>query len=128
MSFFLEDGNSEEKSSSGNEPEETENRGTLEDQGLTLCRVVRENLVDLIKDPHGSHVLRTLIHVLAGCSTGAQSDAHPGGRVYSYHLCVLLVYVEQDLYGIINHFIAKYQFLFVDLLHCELEIRWGPKI
>ncbi|KAK2868312.1 hypothetical protein Q7C36_000183 [Tachysurus vachellii] len=80
MAKWTEDDNSEEKSSSGNEPEETENRGTLEDQALTLCRVVRENLVDFIKDPHGSHVLRTLIHVLAGCSAGEQSDAHPAKK------------------------------------------------
>ncbi|XP_027006656.2 nucleolar protein 9 [Tachysurus fulvidraco] len=80
MAKWTEDSISEEKSSSGNEPEETENRGTLEDQAITLCRVVRENLVDFIKDPHGSHVLRTLIHVLAGCSTAEQSDAHPAKK------------------------------------------------
>lgn len=81
--LFLEDSNSEEKSSSENEREETEHHGTLEDQVLTLCRVVRENLVDFIKDPHGSHVLRTLIHVLAGCSAQEQSTAHLGGRTES---------------------------------------------
>lgn len=76
MAKWTDDGNSEEKSSSANEQEEpeAENCGTLEDQVLTLCRVVRENIVDFIKDPHGSHVLRTLIHVLAGCSTKEQTD------------------------------------------------------
>lgn len=79
LSFPVE--GSEEKSSSGNEKEdpEDENCALLEDQVLTLCRVVRENIVDFIKDPHGSHVLRTLIHVLAGCSAQEQPDARPGG-------------------------------------------------
>ncbi|KAG7319894.1 hypothetical protein KOW79_017037 [Hemibagrus wyckioides] len=80
MVKWTEDSNSEEKSSSENEHEETEHHGTLEDQVLTLCRVVRENLVDFTKDPHGSHVLRTLIHVLAGCSAQEQSAAHPAKK------------------------------------------------
>lgn len=82
MAKWTDDGNSEEKSSSGNEQEEpeAENCGTLEDQVLTLCRVVRESIVDFIKDPHGSHVLRTLIHVLAGCSAKEQTDTRPAKK------------------------------------------------
>ncbi|KAK3534423.1 hypothetical protein QTP86_015218 [Hemibagrus guttatus] len=80
MVKWTEDSNSEEKSGPGDEHEEPDHHGTLEDQVLTLCRVVRENLVDLIKDPHGSHVLRTLIHVLAGCSAQEQSEAHPAKK------------------------------------------------
>ncbi|MCJ8745197.1 hypothetical protein PDJAM_G00127460 [Pangasius djambal] len=82
MAKWTEDVHSEEKSSIGNEQEEpeAENCGMLEDQVLSLCRVVRENIVDFIKDPHGSHVLRTLIHVLAGCSAQEQSDARPAKK------------------------------------------------
>ncbi|XP_060762340.1 nucleolar protein 9 isoform X2 [Neoarius graeffei] len=82
MAKWTEDGASEEKSSSGNEQEEPEPEscGTLEDQVLTLCRVVRENIVEFIKNPHGSHVLRTLVHVLAGCSVQEQSDASPAKK------------------------------------------------
>lgn len=85
MCFAVEDGHCEEKSSSGNEQEEpeAESYGMLENQVLTLCRVVRENIVDFLKDPHGSHVLRTLLHVLAGCSAREQSDTQPGGKTES---------------------------------------------
>ncbi|KAF5892804.1 nucleolar protein 9, partial [Clarias magur] len=73
------DAPSEEENESGNKQEEPEGEscGTLEDQVLCLSRVVRENIVDLMKDAHASHVLRTLIHVLAGCSTQEQPDARP---------------------------------------------------
>lgn len=70
---------------------------------LTLCRVVRENIVDFMKDPHGSHVLRTLIHVLAGCLAQEQSDERPGGRTesltykYNYHYHVPQVYLYHYL-------------------------------
>lgn len=85
MSFPSDEDDSGEKITSENEHKEpkAENCRTLEDQVLCLCRVVRENLVDFIKDPHGSHVLRTLIHVLAGCSAREQSDARPGKRTES---------------------------------------------
>uniref|UniRef100_A0A4W4GWU4 PUM-HD domain-containing protein n=1 Tax=Electrophorus electricus TaxID=8005 RepID=A0A4W4GWU4_ELEEL len=54
--------------------------GMLEAQVLCLCQGVRENIVDFIKDPHGSHVLRTLIHVLSGCSVQEQSDPRPAKK------------------------------------------------
>ncbi|XP_056600477.1 nucleolar protein 9 [Triplophysa dalaica] len=65
-----EGGGAEEKSEA-----EEEDCGTLEVQVQRLCGVVRENITEFIKDPHGSHVLRTLIHVLAGCLTSEPSDA-----------------------------------------------------
>ncbi|KAF7692421.1 nucleolar protein 9 [Silurus meridionalis] len=82
MVKWTEDGHSEEKSAAGNEKEEpeTENDGMLADQVLNLCRVVRENIAEFIKDPHGSHVLRTLIYVLAGCSAQEQSDTRPAKK------------------------------------------------
>lgn len=98
QTFPAEDGDCEEKSSSGNEQEEpeTESCGTLENQVLTLCRVVRENIVDFMKHPHGSRVLRTLMHVLAGCSAKEQPDARPGGKTesctYTYNTRVKLWY------------------------------------
>ncbi|XP_073713916.1 nucleolar protein 9-like [Misgurnus anguillicaudatus] len=54
---------------------EEEDCGILEVQVQRLCGVIRENILDFIKDPHGSHVLRTLIHVLGGCLTSEPSDA-----------------------------------------------------
>ncbi|XP_051990029.1 LOW QUALITY PROTEIN: nucleolar protein 9 [Xyrauchen texanus] len=54
---------------------ESEDCGILEAQVQRLCAVIRENIVEFIKDPYGSHVLRTLIHVLAGCLTREHSDA-----------------------------------------------------
>ncbi|XP_062843687.1 nucleolar protein 9 [Trichomycterus rosablanca] len=81
MARWTEAGQSE-KSSSENEQvdSEAEDCGILEAQVLTLCGVVRENIEDFIKDPHGSHVLRTLIHVLAGCSVQEQPDTRPAKK------------------------------------------------
>ncbi|TSP09060.1 Nucleolar protein 9 [Bagarius yarrelli] len=81
MAKWTED--SDTKSSSENEHEDPELECcvTLEDQVLTLGRVVRENLIDFIKDPYGSHVLRTLVHVLAGCSAQEQRDARPAKKL-----------------------------------------------
>ncbi|XP_072524435.1 nucleolar protein 9 [Salminus brasiliensis] len=80
MVRWKEDTKSEEKSSSktkeGEESDEG-NRGMLETQVLSLCRVVRESILEFIKDSHGTHVVRTLIHVLAGCSIQDQSDTRP---------------------------------------------------
>lgn len=100
----MKDGPSEEDSKSEHKQEEPEGArsGTLEDQVLSLCRVVRENVVDLMKDAHGSHVLRTLIHVLAGCSTQEQPDARPGGRTRdltyknNLHYCALRIYLYRS--------------------------------
>ncbi|XP_064849319.1 nucleolar protein 9 [Oncorhynchus masou masou] len=41
--------------------------GILEAQVLSLCHVVMEHCAEFIRHTHGSHVARTLIHVLAGC-------------------------------------------------------------
>ncbi|KAI7809981.1 putative nucleolar protein 9 [Triplophysa rosa] len=68
-----ENGSAEEKSDVAQTEEE--DCGMLEVQVQRLCGVVRENITEFIKDPHGSHVLRTLIHVLAGCLTSEPSDA-----------------------------------------------------
>ncbi|XP_051557463.1 nucleolar protein 9 [Myxocyprinus asiaticus] len=54
---------------------ESEDCGILEAQVQRLCAVIRENIVEFIKDPYGSHVLRTLIHVLTGCLIREHSDA-----------------------------------------------------
>ncbi|KAA8587498.1 hypothetical protein FQN60_016360 [Etheostoma spectabile] len=47
--------------------EEEESCGVLEAQVLSLSRAVRDNSEEFIKHVHGSHVVRTLLHVLAGC-------------------------------------------------------------
>ncbi|XP_066508727.1 nucleolar protein 9-like [Hoplias malabaricus] len=71
----------EDKNNSQNEEESVAgNCGMLEAQVLLLCRVVRENIIEFIKDQHGNHVVRTLIHVLAGCSALEQSDSRPAKR------------------------------------------------
>ncbi|RXN02385.1 nucleolar 9 [Labeo rohita] len=49
--------------------EDEERCGMLEAQVKRLCEVVRENIVEFLKDSYGSHVLRTLIQVLAGSLT-----------------------------------------------------------
>ncbi|XP_056149577.1 nucleolar protein 9 [Lampris incognitus] len=58
--------------SSGQEPsatteEEEDSCSALETQVLALTQVVRDNSAEFIKHKHGSHVVRTLLHVLAGC-------------------------------------------------------------
>uniref|UniRef100_A0A8C2Z2R9 Nucleolar protein 9 n=1 Tax=Cyclopterus lumpus TaxID=8103 RepID=A0A8C2Z2R9_CYCLU len=53
--------------SSTTEEEEQESWDALEAQLLSLSRVVRDNIAEFIKHVHGSHVVRTLLHVLAGC-------------------------------------------------------------
>ncbi|KAL6468099.1 hypothetical protein MHYP_G00237760 [Metynnis hypsauchen] len=69
-----------EENSQNEEETDAGNCGMLEAQVLSLCRVVRENIVEFIKDPHGTHVVRTLIHVLAGCSAQDQSDTRPAKK------------------------------------------------
>ncbi|XP_018613502.2 nucleolar protein 9 [Scleropages formosus] len=56
------------------------NCGILEAQVLCLSQVVTEEVVGFIRHTHGSHVARTLIHVLGGCLGPAQSDTRPGGK------------------------------------------------
>lgn len=52
--------------------------GMLEAQVLSLSHVVIENSAEFIKHMHGSHVARTLIHVLGGCLGPARSETRPG--------------------------------------------------
>lgn len=46
--------------------EDEEHCGMLEAEVKRVCGVVRESLVQFLKDPYGSHVLRTLVQVLSG--------------------------------------------------------------
>ncbi|XP_011618377.2 nucleolar protein 9 isoform X2 [Takifugu rubripes] len=66
-------------------PEETNTReeeeGTfeaLEAQVLCLSGVVRDNSAEFLGHVHGSHVVRTLLHVLAGCIGPPRTDARAG--------------------------------------------------
>lgn len=60
------------------EEEEEEGPGVLEGQVLCLGQVVRENIAEFIAHAHGSHVVRTLLHVLTGCLGPARSETRPG--------------------------------------------------
>ncbi|XP_002662124.1 nucleolar protein 9 isoform X1 [Danio rerio] len=56
-------------------PEE-EHCGMLETQVQSLSRAVREKITEFCTDPYGSHVLRTLIHVLSGCRSVETTAPH----------------------------------------------------
>ncbi|XP_050992228.1 nucleolar protein 9 [Labeo rohita] len=60
--------------------EDEERCGMLEAQVKRLCEVVRENIVEFLKDSYGSHVLRTLIQVLAGSLTQDAPAAQTGKK------------------------------------------------
>ncbi|KAF3698948.1 Nucleolar protein 9 [Channa argus] len=62
------------------EEEEAESCGVLETQVLSLSQVVRGNIAEFIKHVHGSHVVRTLLHVLAGCLGPPRTESRPGGK------------------------------------------------
>ncbi|KAM7401276.1 hypothetical protein PAMA_005456 [Pampus argenteus] len=62
------------------EEEEEESGGLLEAQVLSLSQVVRDNTADFIKHAHGSHVVRTLLHVLAGCLGPPRTESRPGAK------------------------------------------------
>ncbi|XP_022060809.2 nucleolar protein 9 [Acanthochromis polyacanthus] len=62
------------------EEEEEESCGTLEAQVLSLSQIVRDNCAEFIKHAHGSHVVRTLLHVLAGCLGPPRTEARPGTK------------------------------------------------
>ncbi|KAF4117920.1 nucleolar protein 9 [Onychostoma macrolepis] len=66
--------------SSAEEEEEEEHCGMLEAQVKRLCGVVRENMVEFLKDPYGSHVLRTLVQVLSGSLTRDAPAAQTGKK------------------------------------------------
>ncbi|XP_030017252.1 nucleolar protein 9 isoform X2 [Sphaeramia orbicularis] len=69
-----------QKESTTEEEEEEETCGVLEAQVLALSQVVRDNGTEFIKHVHGSHVVRTLLHVLAGCLGPPRSEARPGQK------------------------------------------------
>ncbi|XP_056911695.1 nucleolar protein 9 [Takifugu flavidus] len=50
----------------------------LEAQVLCLSGVVRDNSAEFLGHVHGSHVVRTLLHVLAGCIGPPRTDARAG--------------------------------------------------
>nr|XP_023660203.1 nucleolar protein 9 [Paramormyrops kingsleyae]XP_023660204.1 nucleolar protein 9 [Paramormyrops kingsleyae]XP_023660205.1 nucleolar protein 9 [Paramormyrops kingsleyae]XP_023660206.1 nucleolar protein 9 [Paramormyrops kingsleyae] len=54
--------------------------GILEAQVLSLCRSVTEEVTAFMRHTHGSHVARTLTHVLGGCLGPAHSDKRSGGK------------------------------------------------
>lgn len=59
--------------------EEEEDRWeVLEAQVLCLSGVVRDNSAEFIRHVHGSHVVRTLLHVLAGCLGPPRTEARSG--------------------------------------------------
>lgn len=60
--------------------EEEESYGLLEAQVLSLSQVVRDNSAEFIKHVHGSHVVRTLLHVLAGCLSPPRTESRPGAK------------------------------------------------
>ncbi|XP_076018513.1 nucleolar protein 9 [Genypterus blacodes] len=62
------------------EPEEEEVCGALEAQVLSLSQVVRDNSEEFVKHTYGSHVTRTLIHVLAGCVGPPRTESRPGTK------------------------------------------------
>lgn len=62
------------------EEEEEDSNGTLEAQVLCLSRVVRENCAEFIKHVHGSHVVRTLLHVMAGCIGPPRTATQPAAK------------------------------------------------
>lgn len=45
---------------------------------LCLSQAVRDDTAEFIKHTHGSHVARTLLHVLAGCVGPPRTDSRPG--------------------------------------------------
>ncbi|XP_070830390.1 nucleolar protein 9 [Chaetodon trifascialis] len=70
----------EKEPSATTEEEEEESCAVLEAQVLTLSQVVRDNCGEFIKHVHGSHVVRTLLHVLAGCLGPPRTESRPGTK------------------------------------------------
>lgn len=62
------------------EEEEEESFEALEAQVLCLSGVVRDNSAEFLRHVHGSHVARTLLHVLAGCLGPPGPEARAGTR------------------------------------------------
>lgn len=68
------------KESSDTTEGEEDDCGTLEVQVLSLSQVVRDNTEEFIKHVHGTHVVRTLLHVLAGCLGPPRTESPPGPK------------------------------------------------
>ncbi|CAN9503312.1 unnamed protein product [Ophioblennius macclurei] len=62
------------------EEEEEESCSVLEAQVLSLGQVVRDNMAEFIRHVHGSHVVRTLLHVLGGCVGPPRTETRPGAK------------------------------------------------
>ncbi|XP_069020749.1 nucleolar protein 9 [Embiotoca jacksoni] len=60
--------------------EEEESCSVLEAQVLSLSQIVRDNSVEFIRNVHGSHVVRTLLHVLGGCLGPPRTETRPGAK------------------------------------------------
>lgn len=56
----------------------------LETQVLSLSQVVRDNSAEFIKHVHGSHVVRTLLHVMAGCVGPPRTETRPGTHTHTH--------------------------------------------
>ncbi|XP_060940480.1 nucleolar protein 9 isoform X2 [Limanda limanda] len=60
---------------------EEESFELLEAQVLSLSQVVRDNIEEFIQHVHGSHVVRTLLHLLAGCLGPPRTESRQGAKV-----------------------------------------------
>ncbi|XP_043990346.1 nucleolar protein 9 [Gambusia affinis] len=69
-----------QKDPSKEDEDEEESAGVLESQVLSLSQVVKDNGSEFIGHVHGSHVVRTLLHVLAGCVGPPRTEAQPGAK------------------------------------------------
>ncbi|XP_031586576.1 nucleolar protein 9 [Oreochromis aureus] len=78
MSRWME--SSQKESSPPTEEEGEESCGLLEAQVLSFSQVVRDNTAEFIRHVHGSHVVRTLLHVLGGCLGPPRTETRPGGK------------------------------------------------
>uniref|UniRef100_A0A3B5B1L7 NOP9 nucleolar protein n=1 Tax=Stegastes partitus TaxID=144197 RepID=A0A3B5B1L7_9TELE len=65
---------------SSQKDEDEEEESMLEAQVLSLSQVVRDNCAEFIRHVHGSHVVRTLLHVLGGCMGPPRTEARPGAK------------------------------------------------
>ncbi|XP_035027232.1 nucleolar protein 9 [Hippoglossus stenolepis] len=72
---------SSQKESSDTTEEEEDSFELLEAQVLSLSQVVRDNIEEFIQHVHGSHVVRTLLHLLAGCLGPPRTESRPGAKV-----------------------------------------------
>ena len=79
-------------------PEKVE-AGALESQVLLLSAAVRQDPVEFIKHLYGSHAVRTLLHVLAGCVPPPRIDTRPGTQRRSGPSCVGLFYLDRRTYA-----------------------------